>query len=103
MVVAQHGLITTGESEIDVSYLADTVLMFRYFEAGGEIHQALSVFKKRTGPHQRSLRQLKITAGGIAIGEPLTGFRGVMTGTPEYDGQTALLGDTPRPAPGGGG
>ena len=91
MVVAQHGLINQGVSEIDVSYLADTVVLFRYFEAEGEIHQALSVFKKRTGLHQRTLRQLKITASGISIGDPLTGFRGIMTGTPEYEGGTKLL------------
>src|SRR5687768_16467188 len=80
MVVAQHGLINAGMSELDVSYLADTVLLLRYYEAAGEIHQALYVFKKRTGPHQRSLRPLKITAGGITVGEPLAGFRGVLTG-----------------------
>ena len=61
------------------------------FEAGGEILQAISVFKKRTGLHQRTLRQLKITAGGITVGEPLAGFRGIMTGTPEYDGETRMI------------
>ena len=91
MVVAQHGLITQGMSDLDVSYLADTVLMFRYFEAAGEIHQAVSVFKKRTGLHQRTLRQLKITAAGVTVGEPLAGFRGIMTGTPEYEGGTKML------------
>lgn len=91
MVVAQHGLITGGQSEIDVSYLADTVLLFRYFEAGGEIHQAISVFKKRTGLHERTLRQLKITKTGVAVGEPLVGFRGIMTGTPEYGGETKMI------------
>ena len=88
MVVAQHGLMAGGMSEIDVSYLADTVLLFRYFEAGGEILQAVSVFKKRTGLHERTLRQLKITEGGVTVGEPLAGFRGIMTGTPEYEGET---------------
>jgi circadian clock protein KaiC len=91
MVVAQHGLVMGGASEIDVSYLADTVLLFRYFEAGGEIHQAISVFKKRTGEHERTLRQLKITRNGVAVGEPLVGFRGVMTGTPEYHGETQMI------------
>src|SRR5579883_1383961 len=92
MVVAQHGLISSGASEIDVSYLADTVLLFRYFEATGEIHQAMSVFKKRTGLHERTLRQLKITATGVKVGDPLVGFRGVMTGTPEYEGRTKMIG-----------
>ncbi|WP_435017587.1 ATPase domain-containing protein [Tundrisphaera sp. TA3] len=100
MVVAQHGLMAGVMSDIDVSYLADAVLLFRYFEAGGEIRQALSVFKKRTGEHQRSLRELKITADGVVIGEPLAGFRGIMTGTPQYEGKTGML---PGDADGGGG
>jgi circadian clock protein KaiC len=92
MVVAQHGLMVGGLSEIDVSYLADTVLLFRYFEAHGEIRQAISVFKKRTGMHQRTVRELKITGAGVQVGEPLVGFRGIMTGTPEYDGETHMIG-----------
>ncbi len=91
MVVAQHGLMVGGTSEIDVSYLADSVLLFRYFEAAGQIHQAVSVFKKRTGKHQRALRQLLITESGIQIGQPLQGFRGIMTGTPEYVGETGII------------
>jgi circadian clock protein KaiC len=101
MVVAQHGLMAGGVSEIDVSYLADTVLLFRYFEAGGEILQAISVFKKRTGLHQRTLRQLKITAAGVTVGEPLAGFRGIMTGTPVYEGETGMI-DGPAGAKEGG-
>jgi circadian clock protein KaiC len=86
IVVAQHGMITAGTpGDIDVSYLADTVLLFRYFEASGEVRQAVSVFKKRTGPHERSIRQLSIDEHGLSVGEPLRGFRGVMTGVPEYD------------------
>ena len=86
VVVAQHGMIIGGnlDGEIDVSYLADTVLLFRYFEAEGEIQQALSVFKKRTGPHERTLRQLKISSDGVEVGEPLRAFRGIMTGVPQY-------------------
>ena len=97
MVVAQHGMIVGSASggDIDVSYLADTVLLFRYFESQGEILQALSVFKKRTGSHERTLRQLQISEKGVAVGEPLREFRGVMTGVPEYEGQTQML-------PGGG-
>lgn len=94
MVVAQHGMIvgaTAGAGEVDVSYLADTVLLFRYFEAGAEIKQALSVFKKRTGEHERTLRELRISAKGVAVGEALKEFRGVMTGVPQYEGKTAML------------
>ncbi len=88
MVVAQHGMIVGGGSpgDVDVSYLADTVLLFRYFEASGEIRQAISVFKKRTGEHERALRELKIHPHGIAVGEPLRQFRGIMTGVPQFDG-----------------
>jgi circadian clock protein KaiC len=93
MVVAQHGLMVGGLSEIDVSYLADTVLLFRYFEAHGEIRQAVSVFKKRTGLHQRTVRELRITETGVVVGEPLVGFRGIMTGTPEYVGNTRMIGE----------
>ncbi len=100
MVVAQHGLMVGGLSEIDVSYLADTVLMFRYFEALGEIRQAVSVFKKRTGMHQRTVRELRITETGVVVGDPLVGFRGIMTGTPEYIGETRMIG---QPAPNGKG
>jgi circadian clock protein KaiC len=98
MVVAQHGMIVGGASagEVDVSYLADTVLLFRYFEARGEIKQAVSVFKKRTGEHERTLRELKISATGVAVGEPLRAFRGVMTGVPRYEGETDMLPDPTR-------
>ena len=87
MVVAQHGMIAGGgyPGELDVSYLADTVLLFRYFESRGEILQAVSVFKKRTGAHERTLRELKISVSGIEVGEPLRGFRGIMTGVPQQD------------------
>lgn len=90
VVVAQHGMIvgTGHHGDVDVSYLADTVLLFRYFETSGEIRQALSVFKKRTGPHERTIRQLDIDASGVHIGEPLRHFRGIMTGIPQYQDPT---------------
>jgi circadian clock protein KaiC len=86
VVVAQHGMMRSGAppGEIDVSYLADTVLLFRYFEANARVNQAISVFKKRTGPHERSIRALKIDESGFAVGEPLHHFRGIMTGVPQY-------------------
>src|SRR4029077_18250179 len=73
VVVAQHGMIVGSGlgGEVDVSYLADTVLLFRYFESRGEIRQAVSVFKKRTGEHERALRELKITSTGVGVGGPL--------------------------------
>jgi circadian clock protein KaiC len=93
LVVAQHGMMlgAGGGGDIDVSYLADTVLLFRYFEVRGEILQAISIFKKRTGAHERSLRQLTIAEEGVRVGEPLREFRGIMTGVPAYEGATPML------------
>ena len=87
MVVAQHGMMvgTGAHGEVDVSYLADTVLLFRYFEAKAEIRQAVSVFKKRTGEHERTLRELNISSEGVAVGGELREFRGIMTGVPQYE------------------
>lgn len=92
MVVAQHGMMlgTNHGEQIDVSYLADTVLLFRYFEAEAEIRQALSIFKKRTGSHERTLRELTIAEDGVSVGEPLRAFRGIMTGVPAYQGEASL-------------
>ncbi|HVY25905.1 MAG TPA: ATPase domain-containing protein [Polyangiaceae bacterium] len=100
IVVAQHGMLTAGNpGEVDVSYLADTVMLFRYFEANGEVNQAVSVLKRRTGPHERTIRQLTIDSKGIQVGEPLRHFRGIMTGVPQYQGGAAL--ETPVAAAGG--
>jgi len=87
LIVAQHGMMASGAGpagNIDVSYLADSVLLFRYYEADAEVKQAISVFKKRTGPHERSIRRLTIDEVGIQVGEPLREFRGIMTGVPQY-------------------
>lgn len=85
MVLAQHGLIGAEmQSVVDVSYLADSVLLLRYFEADGEVKQALSVLKKRSGGHERSIRELKLH-DGIKVGRPLLEFRGVLSGIPERD------------------
>jgi circadian clock protein KaiC len=72
------------ESVVDVSYLADSVLLLRYFEADGEVKQAISVVKNRSGDHERSIRELRIK-GGVVVGEPLLGFRGVLSGIPERE------------------
>ena len=101
MVVAQHGmLVGPGASgEVDVSYLADTVLLFRYFEARAEVLQAISVFKRRTGHHERALRQLRIDASGVHVGDPLREFHGVLTGVPQYAGGTPLMESFPKKDP----
>jgi circadian clock protein KaiC len=86
VVVAQHGMLASGapSGTVDVSYLADSVLLFRYYEAEGEVNQAISVFKKRTGAHERTIRQLQISETGLAVGPALRQFRGIMTGVPQY-------------------
>ena len=78
-------------SPADVSYLADNVLLLRYFEAAGEVRQAISVVKRRSGPHERSIREMQMTSGKLTIGEPLENFGGVLTDTAEYKGGQELL------------
>ena len=76
MTVAQHGFVGTNiDTPVDVSYLADTVLLFRYFEAAGEVKQALSVIKKRSGEHERTIRELVMKDGAIWVGERIDGIR----------------------------
>ena len=72
LVLAQHGLVGPMQSAVDLTYLSDTVLLLRYFEAHGQIRHAISVVKKRTGKHERTIREYHIDAGGIRIGPPLS-------------------------------
>jgi circadian clock protein KaiC len=92
MVLAQQGLVRSVQSTVDLTYLADTVVLLRYFEARGTLKQALSVVKKRSGNHERTIREIKVGAGGIQVGKPLTGFQGVMTGVPTFLGDKAAAG-----------
>ncbi len=82
LVVAQHGVLGTMQTPVDTSYLADAVILLRYFEAQGRIRRAISVVKKRTGAHEETLRELRMGPAGLVIGEPLQGFQGILTGTP---------------------
>ena len=88
MVMAQHGVLRGAVADFNVSYLADTVLLFRYFELNEEILRGLSVFKNRTGPHEHTMRPLSITDTGVVIGDPISGFRKLATG-PLYDDTAA--------------
>jgi circadian clock protein KaiC len=84
LIVAQHGLLGgVMESPVDTSYLADSVILFRYFELAGRVKKAISVVKKRSGFHEESIRELKMGAGGISLGPPLMQLRGILTGVPE--------------------
>jgi circadian clock protein KaiC len=91
VTLAQHGLIGQMPAPIDLSYLADTVVLLRYFETMGEIRQAISVMKKRSGVHERTIREMRLDSQGIRLGEPLKDFHGVLTGVPVYTGATAPL------------
>lgn len=92
LTLAQHGFVgTTMGAPVDVSYLADTVLLFRYFEAAGEVKQAISVLKKRSGSHERSIRELIFRDGSIRIGPALADFEGVLTGVPKFIGSIGNL------------
>jgi circadian clock protein KaiC len=94
LILAQTGMVGQMQSPVDITYLSDNVLLLRFFEADGEIRRALSVLKKRTGRHESAIRELRIGSGGIEVGPRLSGFRGVLTGTPSYEGQSALLEDS---------
>ena len=97
LILAQHGFLDAMRSPVDLSYLSDTVLMVRYFEAGGEFRQALSVVKKRSGAHERAIREFRMGPKGLHIGPPLVQFRGILTGTPELrDNEAELLGANGR-------
>ncbi|SDB98426.1 circadian clock protein KaiC [Sphingomonas sp. YR710] len=87
LTVAQHGLVGDMKSPVDVTYLADTVILLRYFEALGRVRRAISIVKKRTGSHEDSIREFKIGRRGITLGEPLTGFQGILRGVPSLVGQ----------------
>ena len=88
LTVAQQGMLGQNmTSPIDVSYVADTMIMMRFFEADGNVRKALSVLKKRTGLHETSIREIGVEDGRLRVGEPLTQFRGVLGGIPEYLGK----------------
>jgi circadian clock protein KaiC len=103
LTLAQHAPFGEGRQNADVSYLADSVVLLRYFEAVGEVRQAISVLKKRTGGHEQTIREFTIRTGGINVGTPLRDFQGILSGAPRYVGreepllQTSSDGD-PQPA-----
>ena len=92
LIGAHHGIIGSQmHTPVDASYLADAVILLRYFEAQGAVRQAISVVKKRGGVHERTIREFGMTEGHIKVGEPLRKFRGVLTGVPVYEGSTEPL------------
>jgi circadian clock protein KaiC len=91
LVLAQHGLVGSMHSPVDLTYLSDTVLLLRFFEAEGELRRAISVVKKRTGGHEPTIREYSIDKTGIRVGEPLRQFSGILTGVPKFSGGSNAL------------
>ncbi len=91
LVLGLHGITGDIRSDVDLSYLADTVMQLRYFEANGEVRQAISVIKTRTARHERTIREFQITDDGLRLGDPLREFQGVLTGVPTFSGETKTL------------
>ena len=95
LTLAQSGILGSMKSPVDISYLADTVLLLRHFEAEGRVRKAISALKKRSGWHEDTIRELVLRPSGIAVGPPLADFHGVLTGTPMFTGRAELLDDEP--------
>ena len=92
LVMAQHGMVAALESPLDLSYLCDTVINLRYFESAGEVKQSVAVIKKRSGNHERTIREFMLESGkGIRIGKPLREFHGILTGAPVFDGDAGKI------------
>jgi circadian clock protein KaiC len=92
LTVAQHGMLGSSmQTPVDIIFLADAVILFRFFEAGGMVRQAISVVKKRRGAHERTLREFRFGSRGMEVGEVLEEFEGVLTGVPRYRGDSARL------------
>lgn len=91
LILGLHGVMGDGRSDVDLSYLSDTVVQLRYFEAFGEVRQAISVIKTRTALHERTIREFQIGSDGLAFGEPLYKFQGVLTGVPTFAGESVSL------------
>ncbi|MGZ9112980.1 MAG: ATPase domain-containing protein [Brevundimonas sp.] len=95
LILGQHGIVGDVRSEIDLSYLSDTIVLFRYFEWRGNVLKAISVAKSRTTEHQSTIREFLLSGGGVRIGDPLKDFEGVLTGLPNYRGSTPMMSAEP--------
>ncbi len=91
LTVAQHGLVGDMKAPVDVTYLADTVVLLRYFEAAGSVRRAVSVIKKSAGAHEHSIREFEIDNRGLTVGPPLDGFQGILRGVPDFVGRSELM------------
>jgi len=91
VVLGQHGLIGDVSTDIDLSYLSDTIILFRFFEASGTVLSAISVVKSRTNAHERSIREFRLDAKGVRVGAPLKDFDGIFGGIARYTGDAEML------------
>ncbi|RXD06759.1 circadian clock protein KaiC [Sphingomonas sp. UV9] len=91
LILGLHGITGDVRSDVDLSYLSDTIVQLRYFEAHGEVRQAISVIKTRTARHERTIREFQIGSNGLLVGEPLREFQGVLTGVPTFSGEGKTL------------
>jgi len=91
MVLGQHGMAGQVAADVDLSHLADAIVLLRYFEADGEVRKAVSVVKVRTADHERTIREFSISPGGVQVGAPLKGFRGVLGAIPVWNGPPGAL------------
>lgn len=91
LVLAQHGLVGPMDTPIDISYLSDAVVMVRYFEFAGTVRRMISVVKKRSGGHEHSIREFRLTSNGVMLGPPLSDFNGIFSGSPQYTGDSKPL------------
>ena len=97
LLLANHGLIGQMSAPVDMTYLCDSLMLLRFFESGGRLRRAISVAKKRVGPHEDTIREFRISSTGVTVGEPLSEFRGILTGVPVFEGKQAdLLKDVAR-------
>jgi circadian clock protein KaiC len=97
LILGQHGLLGDMQTEVDMSYLADAILMFRFFEARGKLLKAVSMVKSRTNQHEQTIREFRMGASGLEIGAELTDFEGVLAGVTAYRGKLPLLGEDSLP------
>jgi circadian clock protein KaiC len=95
LILAQHGVLGEMRTDVDMSYLADAILLFRFFEARGQLLKAVSMVKSRTNRHEQTIREFRMGPGGIEVGQELTDFEGVLAGITSYHGTLPLLGDSP--------
>ena len=92
LILGQHGVLGDMRSDIDLSYLSDAIVLFRFFESKGQILKAIAAVKSRTSEHEQTVREFRLALGGIEVGEPLTDFQGILSGVPSYRGAIPMLG-----------